>query len=208
MPRLKNHFAPNPRWPRGRHKHVCDLTLEEQPALRDLISAYQEPLAEVSIVKDIPTRWLHLSMLGIAFVDEVDAQGLHQLKTELAQRLSQISPPTVTFHEPKIVTTAVYLRADPTDALDDLLLAMHDAAAAALPRTTFQQNRPEPGSFNPHVSLAYVIRGADNDVKVRTALRRVQPDPVTVTFHTASLLTFHRDNDMWEWRAATRLPLG
>ena len=41
-----------------------------------------------------------------------------------------------------------------------------------------------------------------------SAVSKTDPQPVTATFDTASLLVFHRDHRMYEWTQATPLPIG
>lgn len=208
MPGLRNHWRPREAWPPGRHRYACHLLLDDQPDLRDLIRQYQDALAGLSILGRIPDRWLHMTMQRLVFVDQIDASGLDRVTEALRERLADFAAPTATFHRPTIVSEAVYLRADPPGPLYDLRLAMHEAVAAALPPETFPEPRPQPGSFQPHVSLAYVERDAPDDAPIRAALRDVEPKPVTATFPAASLLEFHRDHLMWEWTRIATLPLG
>jgi hypothetical protein len=70
----------------------------------------------------------------------------------------------------------------------------------------FSEPQPEPGQFTPHVSVAYV--STDGPARpIADAIGETQPQPVAVTFTTASVLVFHRDHRMYEWTKATPLPI-
>jgi hypothetical protein len=172
--------------------------------LHDLVRHYQDAVEGVSILDLVPARWLHVTMLSIAFVDQVDANQKPALVSELRRRLVEFDPPRVTFQKPRIVTKAVYLRADPLDRLEEIPLAMHEAVAAVLPET-FTRNRPQPGSFKPHLSFAYVNSDGP-DEPIRAALPDVEPESVTVTFVAAYLVELSRDHGMWEWTLVARVP--
>jgi hypothetical protein len=102
---------------------------------------------------------------------------------------------------PTIQAEAVILKADPPEALYQLRLAMYDTIATVLGPAKFSEQRPERGQFTPHVSAAYV--NSDEPAQpIADALNKADPQPVTATFDTASLLVFHRDHRMYEWTQA------
>lgn len=204
---VRNHWWWRPGWREGRHFYACHFTLEDQPALRNLVRHYQEPLAGLPALDLIPARWLHLTMQGIGFVDEVSASDLAGVTERLREELARFPAPTVAFQSPTIRSEAVLLVAEPQEPLYRLRLTMYDAIAASLPPAKFSQPRPKATSFTPHVSLAYI--NSDTPAEpIAHALRGVtQPEAVTVTFRAASLLVFHRDRRMYEWTHATPLPL-
>ena len=61
--------------------------------------------------------------------------------------------------------------------------------------------------YRAHVSVAY-INAPGPAQPIVGALQGARPEPVTTALDSASILTFHRDNRMYEWTAATRLPIG
>jgi 2'-5' RNA ligase len=158
----------------------------------------------VSILDLVPAEWLHVTMQGIVFTDQIDAIELARVTDSLRGRLAERPRPTVTFHGYKIVKEAVYLEATSTGSLDELQLAVYDAVAAVLPPRVFTRRRPQRG-FKPHVSFGYVNSDAPAD-PIAAALQDVEPEPVTVSFAAASLLELSRDHRMWEWTEVTRLP--
>jgi hypothetical protein len=84
-------------WRAGRHFYACHLTLEDQPELRRLVGIYQEALRDVPTVDLIPPKWLHLTMQGIGFTDEISPEEIERVLLTLREQLCSIEPPTVTF---------------------------------------------------------------------------------------------------------------
>jgi hypothetical protein len=158
----------------------------------------------------IPAKWLHLTMQGIGFTDEISGPEIDHVLTSLRKRLLGSEPPTVTFHWPTIEHEAVYLLAQPAEPLRRLRLAAYDAIAAALSDRVFQESRSAVSQYHPHVSAAYI--NTDGPTKpIIDAIESLDPaaiQPVTVTFAQASLLVFHRDHKMYEWTQAKPILIG
>lgn len=162
---------------------------------------YQDAMADLPYLDLIPARWLHVTMQGIGFTDEISAADLAAVTDRLGERLRSMEAPVVTFHRPVIHPEAVLLEADPPEPLYQLRLAMYETIASVLDRDRFSEPRPELGQFKPHVSAAYV--NSDGPAKpIADALMNTNPQPVTVTFRQASLLVYHRDRRMYEWTKA------
>ena len=82
-----------------------------------------------------------------------------------------------------------------------------EAIAAVLGPAKVSEPRPQPGLFTPHVSAAYI--NSDGPAQpITNAVSTTDPQPVTATFGTASLLVSHRDHRMYEWTHATPLSIG
>jgi 2'-5' RNA ligase len=190
--------------PGSRHRRL--LTLHDQPQLRGLVGTYQQAIENLPGLDLIPPPWLHITMQGIGFTDEISPTELDDLAEALAGELSGIDPPRVSFRYLTVVPEAVYLKAHPADGLYPQRAAMHRAVATVLgPGRT--ETMPGGERFNPHVSIAYV--SADGEVQpIAQTLRTAAPSTVAATFHRASLLEFHRDNRMYEWTSATPIAIG
>jgi 2'-5' RNA ligase len=204
---VRNHWWWRPGWRTGRHFSACHLTLDNQPQLRELVRHYQDALAHLPGLDLIPPQWLHITMQGIGFTDEIGAVDLAAVTERLAEQLRAVEPPVATFHRATIRPEAVLLKADPPESLYQLRVAMYDAIATALGPAKFSEPRPQPGQFTPHVSAAYVNSEGPAQ-PIADAVSKIDPQPVTATFDTASLLVFHRDHRMYEWTQATPLPIG
>lgn len=206
-PAVRNHWWWRPGWRTGRHYYACHLTLDDQPQLRELVSRYQQAIANRPGLDLIPTQWLHITMQGIGFTDEIRPDELHNLVDALNRELSRIPAPTVSFHNLTVHPEALYLKARPAEALYPLRARMHWAVASVLGPQSSAESMPSPTQFVPHVSIAYV--SADGEAKpIAEALQSVTAAPVTATFGKASLLEFHRDRRMYEWTSATPITIG
>lgn len=206
-PTVRNHWWWRPGWRTGRHFYACHLTLDGQPRLRALVRQYQNAIAHLPNLDLIPPHWLHVTMQGIGFTDEVSATELAAITSRLGERLRGMKAPAATFRRPTIHPEAVVLEAEPLEPLYQLRLAMYEVVASVLGPDRFHEPSPEAGHFTPHVSVAYV--NSDGLVQpIAHALGSIEPQPVTATFDTASLLVFHRDRRMYEWTQATPLPIG
>lgn len=172
-----------------------------------MIRHYQDALAPLGNLDLIPPRWLHLTMQGIGFVDEISPDELTSVTRRIADRLRDVPVPVVTFDRPTVGQDAVYLRAHPAQPIYNLRLATYQAIASALGLGQFHEALPTRDQYTPHVSAAYV--NSDGPAQpIFDALSPVQAPSVTATFRTASILTFHRDHQMYEWTSATAVPIG
>ncbi len=205
--KVSNHWGWRPGWRSGRHFYACHFTLNDQPQLRTLVRQYQDAMAHLPNLDLIPSRWLHVTMQGIGFTDEISTDDLVAVTSRLRECLRSMEAPVATFHRPTVRPEAVLLKADPPEPLYQLRLAMYETIASVLGPRKFSEPRPAPGRFKPHVSAAYVNN--DGPVKpIADAIMNTNPEPVTVMFKQASLLVFHRDHRMYEWTKATPLPFG
>jgi len=204
---VRKHWWWRPGWKPGRHYYACHLTLDDQPQLRTLVAIYQQAIQNLPGLALIPAPWLHITMQGMGFTDEIGPAELDELAEALTRVLSRIDPPTVSFRHLTVHPEAIYLKAHPADALYPLRTGMHRAAASVLGPDRFTENMPDREHFNPHVSIAYV--SADGEVQpIAQALCTAAPPTATATFHRASLLEFHRDNRMYEWTSSTPIAIG
>ena len=207
MTMVRSHWWWRPGWRAGRHFYACHFTLEDQPELRGLVRQYQDAMAHLPNLDVIPARWLHVTMQGIGFVDEISTVDLTAVTDCLRKRLRSMKPPMATFYLPTIRPEAVILKAEPPEPLYQLRLAMYEAIASALGPDKFSDTRPGANQFTPHVSAAYV--NSDGPLQaIADVVHSTHPQPVTVTLDTASLLVFHRDHRMYEWTQTAPLPIG
>jgi 2'-5' RNA ligase len=206
-PSVRNHWWWRPGWAEGRHFYACHMTLDDQPQLRELVADYQQALAAMPGIDLIPSRWLHLTMQGIRFVDEISRSELVALDDALTAELAAIEPPTVEFRYLTIHPEAVYLKAHPAGALYPLRSKMHDAVASVLGPTRFAEPAPDEATFLPHVSIGYINQDEVTE-PIATALQCLTTRPVKVKFVKADLLEYHRDRRMYEWTSTAPVPIG
>jgi 2'-5' RNA ligase len=118
-----------------------------------------------------------------------------------------VTPPTVTFHQRTVRPEAVYVQAHPAEPIYQLRMAVYQAITAALGPKRFREPLPTPGQYHPHVSVAYVNSDGPAQPIIDAPSKANPPAAVTTTFRTASILTFHRDHQIYEWTNATPIPI-
>jgi 2'-5' RNA ligase len=147
---VKNHWYWRPGWRAGRHFYACHIIFPDESPLHGLVEAYQQALQGFQSLDLIPPKWLHMTMQGIGFVDEITEDQLAAITDALRTRLAQVQVPVVTFDRPVVVTEAVYLPATPAGPMRAVQAAARDAIAETLGQ------RLDARPYRPHVSLAYV----------------------------------------------------
>jgi 2'-5' RNA ligase len=203
---VRNHWWWRAGWRTGRHFYACHITLDDQPQLRALARYYQDALRKLPGLDLIPPKWLHITTQGIGFTDEITEAELAAVTEVVQQRLKDLELPIASFHWATIRPEAVLLRAEPREPLYQLRMAILGGIKSVLSPEKFSQSSVEPG-FAPHVSVAYV--NSDGPAEpIAQAIAGLNPQPVTATFRTVSLLEFHRDHRMYEWTRAVPLPIG
>lgn len=203
VPELHNHWWWRPGWRPGRHFYACHLTFDDQPALHQLVSRYQAALRDFGYLDLIPSQWLHLTLRGIGFVDEVTPDQLDTLRAVLTESLRRVPPIEVTFSRPVIRREAIYLPAHPQEGLRQLHATVGDAIRQVLGDT----HEPPDATYTPHVSLAYA--NADGPAApIRDALASVDAPAASVHVTELPILTFNRDQHMYQWTSRTPIRLG
>jgi 2'-5' RNA ligase len=204
---LADHWWWRPGWRQGRHFLACHIAFPDDTPLTGLVSAYQEVLRPFPGLDLIPRQWLHLTMQGIGFVDEIDDAQRTAILGSLTRTLRLAQAPEVTFAAPTVTTEAVYLLAQPAEPLQDL----KNLACRALAEAGCPNEAPAAGAtarqYRPHVSIAY-SSGAQAAGPISAALRHVEATPVTVRLDTVYFLEFHRDHRMYEWTNAHPIRIG
>ncbi|MEV0807338.1 2'-5' RNA ligase family protein [Micromonospora sp. NPDC050200] len=205
--RMRDHWWWRPGWQPGQHFYACHFSMSRHAELVRLVESYQASLAEFRTLDLIPAVWLHLTMQGIGFVDEVTDVELSELRDLVQRRLGALTPPTVTFHRPVVRPEAVYLPADPSEPIRSLRDVVRHAVAEVLGDDRVEQPARPPVEYRPHVSLAY--SNAEQDAEpIAKALSEIHAEPVSLTLDHVDLLTFHRDRRMYEWTRAIPLSIG
>jgi hypothetical protein len=146
-------------------------------------------------------------MQGIGFSDEISEREIAAVTGALRDRFRAVTPPVATFHRLAVWLDAITLPATPADPLRQLRQGAFEVIQAVLGPDRMHEPPETIAQYRPHVSVAY-INAPGPAQPIVNALHGARPGPVTTTLDSASVLTFHRDNRMYEWTAATRLQIG
>ena len=163
---VRSHWWWRPGWTTGRHYYACHLTLDDQPQLRQLVARYQQAVADVPGLDLIPPEWLHITMQGIGFTDEIGITELRRLTDALTRELGKIDPPTVSFRSLTVHPEAIYLKAHPAEALYPLLARMYRLLS------TPSDSTARPGPCRPRENSSLTSASA---MSTRTVRRNPSP---------------------------------
>ncbi|MEV6800153.1 2'-5' RNA ligase family protein [Micromonospora rifamycinica] len=201
--RVRNHWWWRPGWRVGRRFYAFHVTFENQPELYRLADSYRSALSAAPALTLIPDRWLHLTMQGIGFTDEVADETLVAIIDEARGQLARLSPIDVQFSEVIVADEAIAMPATPTAAVNRL----RTTTRAAIGHVLGDANVPEdPHRFRPHVSVAYLTTEGPAEPYLR-AVAATKLAPATIRVAHVEVIEMHRDGQMYEWSLVARLPL-
>ncbi|MBR7678005.1 2'-5' RNA ligase family protein [Streptomyces daliensis] len=199
---MADHWWWRPGWRVGRRFHTWHLTFEDQPDVQRFVAAYRDALTGLEGLDLIPDRWLHLTMQGVGFTDEVSATDLEAIVDAVRARLLRIPAFDIHFTKASVTPEAVESFAEPAERVRDVRNAVRAGIADVWGHV------PEAADgFKPHVSVAY--SSADGPAApVLEAVERANVPPATARVASVQLITLNRDARMYEWEPVAEIPLG
>ncbi|GAA0938316.1 2'-5' RNA ligase family protein [Nonomuraea longicatena] len=200
--RMADHWWWRPGWGEGRRFYTWHLTFRHAPAVHRLAESYRRALAGFPGLDLIPDRWLHLTMQGMGFTDEVSGEDVRAVVDAARRRLAVVPPFDIALDRPSITPEAIRWEVWPQEPV----AAVRDGVRSAIGEVWSVVPEPEEG-FAAHVSIAY--SNATGPVEpIAEALRRVQAQPATVRVEAAELIVLGRDRRMYEWETVATVSLG
>ncbi|MFD6781277.1 2'-5' RNA ligase family protein [Streptomyces diastaticus] len=198
---MADHWWWRPGWRPGRTFLTWHLTFEGQRDVHRLAAAHRAALSVLPGLTLVPDRWLHLTMQGVGFTDEVDAGAVDRIVAAATRRLQEISPFDLTLGRAAVQPEAVLLAGAPAAPAAAVRTAIRAAIGSVLPV-------PEPADdFRPHVSVAYSAAAGPAE-PVRAAVEAITAPPATARITHADLIVLHRDRQMYEWETYASVPVG
>jgi 2'-5' RNA ligase len=207
---MRRHWWWRPGWRPGRRLYAWHLTFGDQTVsrgqadLRRVVGAYQSRLAELPGLDLVPAEWLHLTMQGIGFVDEIGAADAERIVAAVRRRCAALAPMTLGLGPAVLQAEGVWLWVAPQAAVRRVRAAVRAGIAevcglARLPETA--------GGFTPHVSLAYSNTDGP-DQPYAAALAETAPRSATVELAAIQAIALSRDTHLYRWEALATVPLG
>ncbi|MEV0845401.1 2'-5' RNA ligase family protein [Streptomyces sp. NPDC049954] len=198
---MADHWWWRPGWSVGRRFYTWHLTFADAAEVRRLAARYRAALADVPDLVLVPDRWLHLTMQGIGFVDEVDRGTVDRIVEAARVRLGRLPAFDITLGPAVLYPEAVLLAAQPAEPVGTVRTAIRNAIRDVLPEV------PESADgFRPHVSVAYSA-GTGAAGPVADALARLGDATASTRVVSAELIVLGRDQRMYEWDTYRSLPL-
>jgi hypothetical protein len=174
--------------------YTWHVTFDDHPQLHELASAYQAALSPLGGLDLIPMRWLHLTMQGIAFTNEIAPREVADIAEAARKRLSNQRPVSLTVGPAIVDPEAIMFEVTPTDALTPVRTAIRSAIADVRGAAKV----PETGEWTPHISLAY-SNCDEVAAPFIAAVASVRNPPVTLTVSRVHLIELNRDTHLYEW---------
>ncbi|WP_161606073.1 2'-5' RNA ligase family protein [Microlunatus speluncae] len=197
---LRNHWYWRPGWGIGTRFYYWHLTWDGKSELHRLVDDYQAVLAPVAGLDPIPRPWLHMTLQGIGFSNEVPDDQLAELIERARSALSGLRSIPARFDRLRIYSEALALEPEPAESITALRQTLREVTAEVIGEA------PGRDGFTPHVSIAYVNTDQPAAATV-AAVESISPEPAEETIGAVTLLEQHRDNTRYEWRTITTLPL-
>ena len=192
---LRNHWWWRPGWRAGRRFYTWHYTFGGEYDLHELVAVYQRALKQFSNLDLIPAKWLHLTVQGLGFVEDFDADEVNFVQQAVDAQMQQMGRIDVTFRNLVVRPEAIALPPEPIEPLRVARNAIRRGIAETLGPDKVSELGDE---FQPHVSVAYVNRASD-PAPVIAALDSIKPEPVKVALAGPRLIELRRDNRMYEW---------
>ncbi|MGV9455393.1 2'-5' RNA ligase family protein [Streptomyces sp. NPDC003635] len=200
---MRNHWWWRPGWSVGRRFYTWHLTFEGQGDMHRLAAEYRAVLAPLGdSLTLIPDQWLHLTMQGIGFVEEIKEADVHAIAEAAGAQLANVPAFDLKVGPAVVDPEAVLLPVHP----DGPVRAVRDAIRTAIGDVLGDIPERAEG-FAPHISVAYSASDGPAD-PIGRALSGFEAAPAQVRISTAELIVIHRDHAMYEWTPFARVPLG
>lgn len=192
--RMRDHWWWRPGWRAGRRMYTWHVTFDNQPQLHELARSYQAALDPLPGLDLIPMRWLHLTLQGIAFTDEVSLQDVADIAEAVRKRLATQQPVPLAVGPAAVDPEAIMLQVSPVGALDPVRTGIRAAVADVRGAAKVAETE----NWAPHISIAY--SNSDGPATpYAEALDTVTQAPIDLTVSAVHLIELSRDTHLYQW---------
>lgn len=190
----RNHWNWQPGWGVGTRYYAWHLTFEHCHEVFLLAERLRPALAHSAVQDVVPDAWLHLTMTGIGFADDVSQHQLDQIRDLVFAQLPDITDGVLTLDAVQVDADGVVLLARPDGWLLELLGVQRRAVEKVVGPVDWDY-------FRPHVSLSYCNGGQPVERLVADLAQSAPPQPsLVVSRPRITLLELNRDSRQYQWR--------
>lgn len=195
---VRDHWWWRPGWRVGRTFYTWHVTFADQPEVGELAAAYRPALEATTGLDPIPLQWLHLTMQGLGFTDEVDQADVDRIVEAARQRCVGLGPLKLTLGPAHVDPEAVMFDVQPADDVRELRRRLREAIGDVWGKHGVPE-AAEP--YTPHVSLAYTNAAGPADALDAREARTASTD-----IRSCQLIVLNRDNRMYQWEPYAEVP--
>ena len=189
---LPGHWRWRPDWTEGRGCLWWYLTFEDQSELHAAVQQTNRHLSGLTALDLVPSRWLHLTLREIGYVDELPAAAAANALAEARRSLSSIEHFKLYVGPLAVLPGALVLRVSPEQAVHRLRARL----PGNLPALEARDGLPAPDAGPPHVSIGYLR----SDIAADTLPTPTPSTPtVSVKVCHVTLAEVTRRNWRYEW---------
>jgi 2'-5' RNA ligase len=198
---VKDHWWWRPGWAPGRRQYAWHLTFADVPEVRAAAAQFHAALHPLGMLDVVPDRWLHLTVQGVGFADEVTGEQVERIAEAARAHIADSGPITISLPGIEVGTEGVWFPVDPWLGLQNLRLG-----ARASVMDTLGSADGDEGTFWPHVAVAY-CHSATPSAPVRRAVESVAFEPTTARVEHIDLIRLGRDERLYRWSTIARITL-
>lgn len=199
--RMADHWWWRPGWKQGRRFYTWHMTFDDAPDVHRIAEQYRQGLKGVAGLDLVPDRWLHLTMQGLGFVDEVSEDDVQAIVAAATTRLIAIPVFELKLDRPQITPEAIRWEGAPAAPAAAVRSAIREAIGEV-----WEQVPESADGFAPHVTIAY-SNATGPTAPVAAALDAVDAAPALAQIRSAELIVLGRDRRMYEWETYATVPL-
>jgi 2'-5' RNA ligase len=196
------HWWWRPGWKPGRRMYTWHVTFARHPAVGDLATRVQARLAGLPGLDLIPAPWLHLTIQGIGFTDEVPGADIAAIIEGARERLVGVPPTRTTIGPARTASEGVAFGVVPQDGLTFARTVLREVIAEV--RTP--QAVPDPDDWTAHVSVAYANTTGPGDAYDKALTG--ENGTVDLLVDAVQLIVLGRDEHLYKWTTRADVPLG
>ncbi|SNQ47248.1 conserved hypothetical protein [Frankia canadensis] len=193
--RMTDHWWWRPGWRPDRHYLTWYLVFQD-PALADYVAGFQRTLADLGYLDPVPVDGLHLTVQGVAFADEMDADQVAALGKAADELCADLERFTLTAGPIAAYTGGTFLRTAPWQPVAELRERLRSAIGQVLGTDAVPD---EPAMFKPHISVTYGNADPPAAEVIHRLTKLRQQPPISLPATSVDLLELRRDGHAYRW---------
>ena len=201
---VKDHWYWRPGWRVGSRFYTWHITFGDQQEIAKLAGRYRSALDTLPTLDVVPDEWLHLTMQGLGFVDQIQANDVDLIVARTRERCANLTPMPLRVGAPHVDPESIQIAVEPAEAVR----ALRREIRSAIGEVWGSDGVPEAAEpYTPHMSLAY-INSAGPAEPLAEALEAVTQEPAIAHVASCQLIVLNRDNKMYVWEPYATVKLG